>query len=124
MGPGRGEQVVDQYTCLNVQPRVRLVEQNQRRRAHQAPRERQALAHALREAAQPNRTDVAEPDAFERPVDALFVQVVQAAREAEVLRRGEVVVEPRLMRQQVAAGADRVAPLLQVEAEYAAAAER
>ena len=103
--------------------RVRLVEQYQRGSAHEAPRECETLAHALREAARPNGGHLVEPDPFERGPDQARVKVVQAAGEAQVFGSGEIVVQARLMAQQIGPCPDGASLLLQIEAEHAAAAE-
>ena len=108
-----GELAVEQRGALLVERAERLVEDEQLRVVQQRPAEREPLEHAARERVGPLVARVPEPEALEQHPDPLpaLGHAVQPAVEVEVLERGQLAVDERL----VAEEPDPLARRLDVE---------
>ena len=95
----RRELAVEQRGTLLVERRERLVEHEQRRIVQQRPAEREPLRHSARVGRDAVAARVPEAEALEQhpaPLAALG-DAVEAAEEVEVLERGQLAVEQRLV---------------------------
>jgi hypothetical protein len=109
-GPLPGELVqftVDERCRVGVEARERLVEQHELRVVEERAAEGEALLHPAREGRDPGVALLPEAEALEQHADALapFRDAVEAAVELEVLERGELAVDERLVREVADRGA-------------------
>jgi hypothetical protein len=95
----RCELVVEQRRSLRVERRVRLVQDQQRRVVEERAAEREPLRHAARVGRDALVARVPEAEALEEHPDPLaaLTDAVEAAVEVEVLERGQLTVDERLV---------------------------
>ena len=87
--------------ALGVERRVRLVEEQQARVVEERPAEREPLRHPARERRDPLVPRVPQPVALEQHPDPLapLRHAVEPAVELQVLERGQLAVDERLVRE-------------------------
>ncbi len=90
---------VEQRGALAVEARERLVQQEQLRLVQERAAERKPLPHSLRVRGDPFVANLPQPIALEQHPDALLALAhpIQAAVQLEVLERGELLVDERLV---------------------------
>ncbi len=120
--PAPREQRRDQLDRRRVEVGVRLVQQQQLRIVEHGARDRHALDHAARERSQRLVGTRVHRHRLEQLVHALVLDAVQTRVEAQVLARGQLAVEQRLMAEQADARAHRPRLARQARAEHAHAA--
>ena len=96
--------VADFAATDGIEPRCRLIQKNYLWIVQDRLRDSYALQHAFREAPQLNICSGAQPDALEKPRDALSPVSFGKAEETrgiiEQLARSQIIVEVRLLRQE------------------------
>jgi hypothetical protein len=92
-----GDQRLDQRRGARIQPRVRLVQQQDLGGVQHRARDRRPLQHPAREGVHRVRGAGAHPHRLQQLVDAREGHAVQARVELEVLARGEVAVQQRVV---------------------------
>ena len=115
VGAQRADGGEDVVAALQIDADGRLVEDDQARAVQQPGREVEAALHAAGEAAHRLARSILQPGQRQRPLDPLgqlgAAQAVQAAEEAQVLPRGQILVQGQVLWHQAdgAAGGERVA---------------